>query len=75
MKTIDRVLREWQSKKRRMGCWSASHWFVKRRPDFHIVTLPRYTKQGDYFAHLVCTNGKIIIDISPYADKPREDKP
>jgi len=70
--TINEAIKEWQSKKRHMGCVSAANWFCKRVTGFIPERLSRYTKEGDCFEHVVCTNGLIRIDLSPYADKPRE---
>jgi len=53
-----------------MGCVSASQWFTKRVPGFYSERLNRYTKDGDFFQHVVATDGIIRIDLSPYADKP-----
>lgn len=72
--TIDEALKEWQSKKRHMGCVNATDWFCKRVKGFYPERLPRYTKEGDYFEHVIATNGFIRIDLSPYADKAREEK-
>lgn len=71
--TIDQAVREWQSKKRRMGCVAASDWFCARVEGFWPENLDRYTASGDYFGHVVATNGTIRIDLSPYADRPRDD--
>ena len=67
---IDRALREWKEKKRRMGCVAATDWFCKRVPEFRPVRLSRYTKSGDYFEHVVASNGVILIDLAPYSDHP-----
>jgi len=69
---IDKAIKEWKSKKRRMGCVSATNWFTKRVPGFYPLRLHRYTETGDYFGHVVATDGSIIIDLSPYNDKPRD---
>jgi len=70
--TIDEALTEWHSKKRRMGCMAGTEWFCKRVPGFYLLELDRYTKGGEYFGHTVATNGHIIIDLTPYADLPRD---
>jgi hypothetical protein len=70
--TLDEVINEWQSKKRTMGCVAATRWLCKRRPDFKPLRVTRYTKDGEPFQHVVGTNGQIIIDLAPYADKPRD---
>jgi hypothetical protein len=69
---IDEAIREWQSKKRRMGCVAATDWFCKRVEGFKPERLSRYTKDGQYFEHVVATNGIIRIDLSPYNDSPDE---
>ena len=69
---IDQALKEWYSKDRRMGCVSATNWFCKRVQSFKPKRLTRYTKEGNLFEHVVCFNGLIIIDIAPYADKPKD---
>lgn len=68
--TIDETLIEWRSKKRTMGCVSASEWFCKRVNGFRLERLDRYTKTGEYYGHTVCTNGVVRIDLSPYNDSP-----
>lgn len=70
--TVNEALAEWYSRKRRMGCVSGSEWFCKRVPGFYTLELDRYTKNGEYFGHTVATNGRVIIDITPYADLPRD---
>jgi hypothetical protein len=70
--TIEKALAEWYTKKRRMGCMAATDWFCKRVSGFESLELDRYTKTGEYFGHTVATNGTIIIDLSPYADLPRD---
>ncbi len=69
--TFEQVLQEWYSKPRRMGCVAATDWFCKRMPNFHDERLTRYTKDGEVFQHVVATDGKIRIDLAPYADAPR----
>lgn len=69
--TLDSALKEWSSKKRRMGCVSATEWLCKRLPTFKALRLHRYTKNGEYYSHVVGYNGVIIVDLAPYADKPR----
>ena len=71
--TIDDALIEWYSKTRRMGCVSATKWFFKRVSGFKPERLTRYTKNGEIFQHVMATNGLIRIDLSLYADNPRED--
>lgn len=71
--TIDQALAEWQSTKRSMGCVAATNWFCKRVKGFYPVRLRSYTEQGDVYEHVVATNGRIRIDLAPYADGPRED--
>jgi hypothetical protein len=68
---IDVVLREWYSKKRRMGCVAATNWFCSRVKGFRAERLTRYTKDGEVFQHVIATNGIVRIDLAPYADKER----
>ena len=70
---IDKALHEWRSKKRRMDCVAATDWFCARVPGFTPLRITRYTKEGDTFQHVVATDGLVVIDISPYADKPADD--
>jgi hypothetical protein len=75
--SIDDALAEWQSKKRTMGCVNAAEWFCKRVDGFKPLRTRKYMQNGNdqngmFWDHVVCTNGKITIDISPYADYPRE---
>jgi hypothetical protein len=70
--SIDNAVKEWQSKKRKMGCVGATKWFCSRVPGFHPERLNRYTQTGELFQHVVASNGKIRIDLSPYADVPSD---
>lgn len=70
--SIDKAIKEWLSKRRRMGCVAAANWFCKRVSGFKPERLTRYTKSGDYFEHVVATNGVIRIDLASYADKPSQ---
>lgn len=70
--SIDKALKEWYSKNRHMGCVSASNWFCKRVEEFKPKRITRYTKEGHLFEHVICTNGLIVIDIAPYADKSKD---
>ena len=70
--TIDEAIKEWKSKKRRMGCVNASEWFCKRVKGFKTERLHRYTEEGDYFGHVVATDGIIRIDLTPQLDSPDE---
>jgi len=56
-----------------MGCNSAADWFCKRVKGFYPEHLIRYTEDVWLFGHTVATNGRVRIDLSPYADRPRED--
>jgi len=67
--TIDKAIKEWKSKERRMGCVAATYWFCKRVERFQPERMDRYTKDGDYFSHVIATDGKIRIDLTPYADR------
>ena len=68
--TIDQALSEWQSKPRRMGCVAATNWFCKRVKSFKPERLHRWTEQGEYFGHVIATNGKVRIDLAPSFDSP-----
>lgn len=70
--TIEEAISEWKSKKRRMGCVSATDWFCKRVPSFEPIRLTRYTQGGEIFEHVVVTDGTIQIDIAPYNDRPSD---
>lgn len=72
--TIDQALSEWYTKKRRMGCVAASEWFCKRVPGFWCERLTRYTENGELFQHEIATNGRIRIDLAPYADGPDDSE-
>lgn len=67
--TIDRCVKEWQSRPRRAGCVSATEWFCCRVRDFRPLRLTRYTKDGELYQHVVATNGLVVIDLAPYADR------
>lgn len=70
MQTLDQTLTEWYSKKRRMGCVSATAWLCKRVKGFYPLRLTRYTLEGELYQHVVAYNGIVIIDLAPYADRP-----
>ncbi len=67
--TIDQCVKEWQSRKRRAGCVSATAWFCCRVQGFRPLRLTRYTKGGELYQHVVATNELVVIDLAPYADK------
>jgi hypothetical protein len=69
--TIDDVLEVWGAKRRSMGCVAATNWFCSRVEGFKPERLTRYTAKGEVFEHVVATNGKVRIDLAPYADSPR----
>lgn len=70
--TIDEALAEWKSKRRRMGCVSATDWFCKRVPGFAPIRYRRFTAEGDTFEHVVATDGVVRIDLCPDNDAPRD---
>jgi hypothetical protein len=72
MMTLQQALHEWRSKKRRMGCVSATHWLCSRVNGYRPERLTFYTKGGDLYQHVVATDGRVRIDLSPYACRPRE---
>jgi len=74
--TIQDSIEEWESKTRSMGCVAATDWFCKRHPKFHPIRKTSYMKNGNdkngrFYQHVVATDGKIEIDLSPYNNKPR----
>lgn len=74
--SIDQAVEEWHSKRRRMGCVSATAWFCQRVPTFHALRRRSYLpggtdNNGRFWEHVVATDGKIIVDLAPYADKPK----
>lgn len=69
---IDEAIKEWKSKKRRRGCVSASKWLCKQVPGFYTESLDRYTPDGEYFRHVVASDGFIRIDLTPHKDVPEE---
>ena len=70
---IEETIKEWESKNRRMGCVAAARFFCYRTPGFWPKRLIRYTKDGELYEHVVASNGKIIVDLAPYADRSRDD--
>lgn len=73
--TIDDVLNEWASKNRKMGCVAATSWAIRKlkKYKFKALRLTRYTPKGEVYQHVVAFNGKIIIDLAPYADAPSNE--
>ncbi len=69
--TINKAIQLWNSKKRRMGCVNATNWFCKHVKNFKPQRLHSYTKVGEYFSHVVATDGKIIIDLTPHLNSPK----
>lgn len=75
--TIDDAIKEWESKKRRMGCVAATDWFCRRVPGFKPLRLRRYLpggtdENGMYWEHVVATNERVTLDMAPYADGATE---
>ena len=68
--TLQGVLDEWMSKGRRVGCVAATDWAVKRLEGFKPLRVARYTPDGEVYEHVVAFNGRIIVDLAPYADAP-----
>lgn len=68
---IDEVIKEWKSKKRKMGCVAATAWFCARIKTFKPERLRRYLSDGEFYEHVLVTDGVIRIDLVPYADKPK----
>lgn len=73
--TIDKAITEWESTKRHMGCVSAADWFCARVAGFKPIRIERWTEAGDIFEHVVASDGRVIIDLSPYADHPEGEGP
>lgn len=69
--SVSKALTEWSSKKRRMGCVSASKWFCKRVRGFYSKRLKLFNSKGEYYEHVVVSNGIIEIDICPYANRSK----
>lgn len=70
---IDKAIKEWESKERTMGCNNATLWFVTRVRGFYPEQLSRWTKNDKIgYGHYIATDGKIRIDLAPYADKPED---
>lgn len=71
--SLDEALKEWQSKKRRMGCVAATNWLCKRVEGFKPKRLDRYTENGELFQHVVAINNfGVVVDLAHYADGPRQ---
>lgn len=74
--TLDECVIEWNQKHRRMGCNAATKFVTDRVKGFKPKRFRRYMpngndKNGQFWEHVVATDGHIIIDLAPYADKPR----
>ena len=76
-KEVESALREFDSKRRTMGCVSATEWFIKRVTGFKdkrkTIKIPRGKYRGEYYQHVVATNGKFEIDVAPYSNTWKED--
>lgn len=77
MQTFEEILKEWTTKKRRMGCVSAAEWFCERMNGFYPIRKRFYLEggteeNGNFWEHVVITNGIIEIDVTPYNNKPKE---
>jgi hypothetical protein len=68
--SVAECLREWESKRRPMGCVSASDFVCVRVPGFRPLRLQRQREDGIYWEHVVATNEKIIVDLVPHMDIP-----
>jgi len=67
---IDEAMTEWEEKRRRMGCVSATAWFCQRVPSFRPIRKCRWTRSGEIYTHVVATDGKVVIDLAPDKDGP-----
>lgn len=77
MPTINTVLQEWKSKRRRMGCVAAAEWWIKRLPQLRSVRRRFYypggtDENGQFWEHVILTDGCIEIDPSPWSNKSSE---
>ena len=70
--TIDECVLLWMSKKRRMGCVSATDFFCNRVSGFYPKRVDYYTENNEEYSHVIATNGVVDIDLSPYNNKPSE---
>ncbi len=50
----------------------STDWLCKRVEGFRPERLSRWLENGDYFEHVLATNGLVRIDLSPYADVPAD---
>ena len=66
--TIEECLAEWKSKNRRSGCVAATNFLCTRVDGFYPLVYHRWTDKGDYYRHVVATDGAIVIDLSPEND-------
>jgi len=73
--TVDKALKEWYSKKRRMGCVSAAKWFSERVKGFTPHRVTRFTKNGESYDHVVTYNSKIVVDLTPQQNLPKNYMP
>ena len=54
-----------------MGCVAAADWFCKRVKGFEAQEVERFTERGESYGHVIATDGCVVIDLSPYADKSK----
>lgn len=57
-----------------MGCAAATDWFCRRVAGFSPLRVRRYLpsgtdKNGLFWEHVVASNGSVVIDLAPYADR------
>lgn len=67
---VKQTIREFQTKKQKMGCRSATQWFIRRVPGFRPRRLEKTDEEGNTFQHVVATNGEIDIDLVPHLFSP-----
>jgi hypothetical protein len=67
--TPDEARAEWATKRRRMGCVSATEWFCHRVPGFRELRLRRDVG-AIHWEHSVATNGDEVVDLVPHLDVP-----
>lgn len=76
-KSLDDTIEEWESKTRSMGCVAATNWFCSKHKTFKPLRKRFYypggtDSNGKFWEHVVATDGKIEIDMSPYNNQSSE---
>ncbi len=68
--TLDEAIAEWKTKRRRMGCVSATQWLCRRVPGFQPLRKTFYTAEGEIYEHVVAHDGVVEVDLAPYNNGP-----